>query len=54
MGAVADWDQEDELVAAESLRDQLRRLPRHASVIDWMYGSDNPPPPEIEKMYLDN
>jgi exo-1,4-beta-D-glucosaminidase len=35
------------------LRDQLRRLARHPSVADWMYGSDNPPPPKIEKMYLD-
>lgn len=47
------WDAEDERIAAESLRDQLRRLQRHPAVIDWMYGSDNPPPPKIEKMYLD-
>lgn len=47
------WDQEDETTAAASLRDQLRRLQRHPAVIDWMYGSDNPPPPKIEKMYLD-
>ncbi|MDE3165161.1 MAG: glycosyl hydrolase family 2, partial [Acidobacteriota bacterium] len=48
-----DWDAEDEAIAAESLRDQLRRLARHPSVFDWMYGSDNPPPPKIEQMYLD-
>ena len=47
------WDDEDETIAAESLRDQLRRLARHPSVFNWMYGSDNPPPPKIEKMYLD-
>jgi len=47
------WDTEDELISAESLRDQLRRLARHPSVFDWMYGSDNPPPPKIEKRYLD-
>ena len=47
------WDQEDETVAAESLRDQLRRLARHPAVFDWLYGSDNPPPPNIEKLYLD-
>jgi exo-1,4-beta-D-glucosaminidase len=47
-----DWDAEDHVVAAESLRDQLRRLERHPSVIDWMYGSDNPPPPDVEQMYL--
>ena len=48
-----DWDKEDEVIAAESLRDQLRRLARHPSVFDWLYGSDNPPPPKIEQIYLD-
>jgi exo-1,4-beta-D-glucosaminidase len=47
------WNEEDEQVAAASLRDQIRRLERHPSVFDWMYGSDNPPPPKIERMYLD-
>jgi exo-1,4-beta-D-glucosaminidase len=47
------WDQEDEAIAAASLRDQLRRLARHPAVFDWLYGSDNPPPPKIEKLYLD-
>jgi exo-1,4-beta-D-glucosaminidase len=49
----AQWDREDETVAVESLRDQLRRLARHPSVFDWLYGSDNPPPPKIEQLYLD-
>jgi len=48
-----EWDSEDETVAAASLRDQLRRMGRHPSLADWMYGSDNPPPPKIERMYLD-
>jgi exo-1,4-beta-D-glucosaminidase len=48
-----EWGAENETIAAESLRDQLRRLASHPSVADWMYGSDNPPPPKIEKMYLD-
>ncbi len=48
-----DWNAEDDRISAESLRDQLRRLERHPSVVDWMYGSDNPPPPNVEKMYLD-
>jgi len=47
------WDTEDETIAAASLRDQLRRLGRHPAVFDWLYGSDNPPPAKIEKMYLD-
>ncbi|HXB55945.1 MAG TPA: glycosyl hydrolase family 2, partial [Vicinamibacteria bacterium] len=46
------WEAEDEAIAAASLRDQLRRLARHPSVFDWMYGSDNPPPPKIEQIYL--
>ena len=47
------WDDEDEAIAGDALRDQLRRLARHPSVFDWLYGSDNPPPAKIEKMYLD-
>jgi exo-1,4-beta-D-glucosaminidase len=47
-----EWDQENEHIAGESLRDQLRRLERHPSVIAWLYGSDFAPPPRIEKLYL--
>lgn len=46
------WDKENELIAGASLRDQIRRLERHPSVIAWLYGSDFAPPPRIEKMYL--
>jgi exo-1,4-beta-D-glucosaminidase len=48
----ADWDQETERIAGDSLRDQVQRLERHPSVFVWLYGSDNPPPPKVEKMYL--
>jgi len=48
-----NWDDEDEAIAGDALRDQLRRLARHPSVFDWLYGSDNPPPAKIEKMYRD-
>ncbi|HEX3745997.1 MAG TPA: glycoside hydrolase family 2 protein [Bryobacteraceae bacterium] len=48
-----NWDAEDQQIAGDALRDQLRRLARHPAVFDWLYGSDNPPPPKIEKMYLD-
>jgi exo-1,4-beta-D-glucosaminidase len=48
-----NWDDEDESIAGDALRDQLRRLARHPSVFDWLYGSDNPPPAKIEKMYRD-
>jgi exo-1,4-beta-D-glucosaminidase len=47
-----DWGAEDQAIAAASLRDQLRRLARHPSAFDWLYGSDNPPPPKIEQTYL--
>src|SRR3954447_10042997 len=46
------WDKESERIAGDSLRDQIRRLERHPSVIAWLYGSDFAPPPRIEKMYL--
>lgn len=46
------WKAEDHIVSAESLRDQLRRLGAHPSVFDWLYGSDNPPPPDVEQSYL--
>ena len=46
------WDKETETIAGGSLRDQIRRLERHPSVISWMYGSDFAPPPRIEKLYL--
>lgn len=48
-----EWDHETERIAGESLRDQLRRLERHPSVIAWFYGSDFTPPPRVEKLYLD-
>ena len=46
------WDKENEQIAGESLRDQLRRLERHPSVIAWLYGSDFAPPPHVEELYL--
>ena len=46
------WKDDDHTIAAESLRDQLRRLRNHACVFDWLYGSDNPPPPNVEQVYL--
>jgi exo-1,4-beta-D-glucosaminidase len=46
------WTKEDYTIAAESLRDQIRRLRSHPSLLVWAYGSDALPPPEIERMYL--
>lgn len=39
-------------IAKESLKSQLHRLRRHASVFTWLNGSDFHPPPEIERAYL--
>lgn len=47
-----DWDDEDRTIAAASMRDQIRRLRSHPSVFNWMNGSDNPPPPDVERMYI--
>ena len=46
------WDKEDYLVAKLSQHDQVRRVRNHPCMLAWMNGSDNPPPPDVEKMYL--
>jgi exo-1,4-beta-D-glucosaminidase len=48
-----EWTPEHHQIAAASLRDQIRRLRNHPGSLAWLYGSDNPPPPEVERMYLD-
>ena len=47
-----NWKGDQNRVAAASLRDQITRLRTHPSVFVWLNGSDNPPPADIEKMYL--
>ena len=47
-----NWDDENHKIAEASLRDEARRLERHPSVFTWLYGSDNAPPEDVEKMYL--
>ncbi len=47
-----DWRPIDKKVAAASLRDQVRRLRDHPSLLAYLYGSDNAAPPPIERMYL--
>ena len=46
------WTPEVRRVAAASMADQARRLRNHASVFVWLYGSDGPPPADVERMYL--
>ncbi len=46
------WKDEDFEIARASLRDQMYRLRDHPSMVMWLNGSDNPPPPDVEEMYL--
>ena len=47
-----DWTDETRAIAGASMKDQAQRLRNHPSVYVWLYGSDNPPPADIERMYL--
>jgi exo-1,4-beta-D-glucosaminidase len=47
------WTPETHAIAVESLRSQMYRLRGHASLLAWLNGSDNQPPPEQEQVYLD-
>ena len=47
------WTPENHAVAAASLKSQMLRLRHHASLLVWLNGSDNPPPADVEKAYLD-
>jgi exo-1,4-beta-D-glucosaminidase len=47
------WTPEDLAIATASLRSQMLRLRHHPSLLVWLNGSDNPPPPNVEKAYLD-
>jgi len=46
------WKDEDFQIANSSLRDQMYRLRGHPSLLAWLNGSDNPPPPDVEESYL--
>ena len=47
-----NWKPQDFTIAEQSLRDQIYRLRGHPSLMAWMNGSDNPPPPDVEQTYL--
>jgi exo-1,4-beta-D-glucosaminidase len=47
-----NWSADDLTVATASLRAQMLRLRQHASLLVWLNGSDNPPPPNVERAYL--
>jgi len=48
-----EWQPEHYKIAGASLKHELDRMRNHPSVFVWLYGSDNPPPADVEKMYLD-
>jgi exo-1,4-beta-D-glucosaminidase len=47
-----NWKPQDYTIAEQSLRDQMYRLRGHPSLVAWLNGSDNPPPPDVEQTYL--
>ncbi len=47
------WTPDDLSIATASLRSQMLRLRYHPSLLVWLNGSDNPPPANVEKAYLD-
>jgi exo-1,4-beta-D-glucosaminidase len=47
-----DWTPENYTVAGESLRSEMLRLRAHPSLLMWLNGSDNPPPADVESLYL--
>lgn len=49
----SEWTPEELPIAQASLRDQIYRLRPHPSLLVWLNGSDNPPPPQVEQAYLD-
>jgi len=46
------WSEQDYKIAEASLRSQILRLRSHPSLVMWLNGSDNPPPPDVEQTYL--
>jgi exo-1,4-beta-D-glucosaminidase len=47
-----EWGPEQYHVAQNSQRDQMRLLRNHPSMLVWLNGSDNPPIPGVEAVYL--
>ncbi|MDP4224670.1 MAG: glycoside hydrolase family 2 TIM barrel-domain containing protein, partial [Bacteroidota bacterium] len=46
------WTPAVQMIAQKSWTDQILRLRNHPSIFTWLYGSDNFPPENVEKMYL--
>lgn len=48
-----NWPPENLAIATASLKSQALRMRNHPSVFVWLNGSDNPPPPQVERAYLE-
>ena len=48
----ARWKPGDVDIATASLRSQIMRMRSHPSMLVWLNGSDNPPPPNVEQAYI--
>lgn len=46
------WTPDVETIAQKSWTDQIVRLRNHPALFTWLYGSDNFPPENVEKMYI--
>ena len=46
------WTPQHYAIAKESEHSQMLRLRGHPSLLMWLNGSDNPPPADVENMYL--
>lgn len=46
------WKPENYTVSADSLRDQVKRLRSHPSLLTWLNGSDFHPPADVERTYI--
>ncbi|HTV60032.1 MAG TPA: glycosyl hydrolase family 2 [Verrucomicrobiae bacterium] len=46
------WKPRDLEIATDSVTSQILRLRSHPSLLAWLNGSDNPPPPNVEESYI--
>jgi exo-1,4-beta-D-glucosaminidase len=46
------WQPGDLDIATAQLRSQIMRMRNHPSMLVWLNGSDNPPPPDVENAYI--
>lgn len=46
------WQPSDLNIATAQLRSQILRMRSHPSMLIWLNGSDNPPPPDVEQAYI--